>query len=259
MEDNEIVWKSIDAGSLKSERKWSIQVVSIAAAMQHPDLSPNENVPCEHKMETTETSDSLTSENLPQKWDKVIFQTSALISAISLRIWLMSDANSVYNGAYRDTPPCYLCLLFSRFQFDTNGDGQISTAELREAMKKLLGQQVRSCWESLSSCLELSVTHGVCLNLIFRPQTFTPSPQSASFRWDTETWRTSCETSTWTETVTWTLKVPIVQHNTALVHVELVLICVCTSLFSWLFPSRIHPYFSAWARIPTCVAEMPKP
>lgn len=27
-------------------------------------------------------------------------------------------------------------------QFDTNGDGQISTAELREAMKKLLGQQV---------------------------------------------------------------------------------------------------------------------
>lgn len=30
-------------------------------------------------------------------------------------------------------------------QFDTNGDGQISTAELREAMKKLLGQQVQSC------------------------------------------------------------------------------------------------------------------
>ncbi|XP_043951826.1 calcium-binding protein 1b isoform X4 [Gambusia affinis] len=27
-------------------------------------------------------------------------------------------------------------------EFDTNGDGQISTAELREAMKKLLGQQV---------------------------------------------------------------------------------------------------------------------
>ncbi|XP_076742579.1 calcium-binding protein 1b isoform X4 [Maylandia zebra] len=27
-------------------------------------------------------------------------------------------------------------------EFDTNGDGEISTAELREAMKKLLGQQV---------------------------------------------------------------------------------------------------------------------
>lgn len=27
-------------------------------------------------------------------------------------------------------------------QFDTNGDGEISTSELREAMKKLLGQQV---------------------------------------------------------------------------------------------------------------------
>lgn len=27
-------------------------------------------------------------------------------------------------------------------QFDTNGDGEISTNELREAMKKLLGQQV---------------------------------------------------------------------------------------------------------------------
>lgn len=33
-------------------------------------------------------------------------------------------------------------VLFSFSQFDTNGDGQISTAELREAMKKLLGQQV---------------------------------------------------------------------------------------------------------------------
>lgn len=27
-------------------------------------------------------------------------------------------------------------------QFDTNGDGQISMAELREAMRKLLGQQL---------------------------------------------------------------------------------------------------------------------
>ncbi|RXM93053.1 Calcium-binding protein 1 [Acipenser ruthenus] len=27
-------------------------------------------------------------------------------------------------------------------KFDTNGDGEISTAELREAMRKLLGQQV---------------------------------------------------------------------------------------------------------------------
>lgn len=28
-------------------------------------------------------------------------------------------------------------------QFDTNGDGAISTSELRDAMRKLLGQQVR--------------------------------------------------------------------------------------------------------------------
>lgn len=37
-------------------------------------------------------------------------------------------------------------LLSSAFQFDTNGDGMISTAELREAMKKLLGQQVQTFW-----------------------------------------------------------------------------------------------------------------
>lgn len=34
------------------------------------------------------------------------------------------------------------CPLFFFWQFDTNGDGEISTTELREAMKKLLGQQV---------------------------------------------------------------------------------------------------------------------
>lgn len=39
----------------------------------------------------------------------------------------------------------------SAFQFDTNGDGMISTAELREAMKKLLGQQVQTFWGGLSS------------------------------------------------------------------------------------------------------------
>lgn len=171
------------------------------------------------------------------------------------------------SGVYRDTLPCCTCLLFSRFQFDTNGDGQISTAELREAMKKLLGQQVQSCWESLSSSLELSVTHGVCPNLIFRPQTFTPSSQTDSFRLDTETWRTSCETSTWTETDTWTLKVPIVQYNIALLHAELgnqtllhnTVLCRHVSIFLVVSLSRIHPYFSAWANIPTCVAEMPKP
>ncbi len=38
--------------------------------------------------------------------------------------------------------PLTALLLFPFSQFDTNGDGQISTAELREAMKKLLGQQV---------------------------------------------------------------------------------------------------------------------
>lgn len=37
-------------------------------------------------------------------------------------------------------------LLSSASQFDTNGDGMISTAELREAMKKLLGQQVQTLW-----------------------------------------------------------------------------------------------------------------
>uniref|UniRef100_A0A3B5LD99 Calcium binding protein 1b n=1 Tax=Xiphophorus couchianus TaxID=32473 RepID=A0A3B5LD99_9TELE len=42
-------------------------------------------------------------------------------------------------------------------EFDTNGDGQISTAELREAMKKLLGQQVRSRSESLPSSRRLSI------------------------------------------------------------------------------------------------------
>lgn len=45
------------------------------------------------------------------------------------------------------------------FQFDTNGDGQISTAELREAMKKLLGQQVPSGWRSLPSSLRQSINH----------------------------------------------------------------------------------------------------
>lgn len=59
-----------------------------------------------------------------------------------------------------------LCVFFSHSQFDTNGDGQISTAELREAMKKLLGQQVQSCWESLSLSLSLSINHAVCLNLV---------------------------------------------------------------------------------------------
>lgn len=36
-------------------------------------------------------------------------------------------------------------LMFSAVcsQFDTNGDGAISTSELRDAMRKLLGQQVR--------------------------------------------------------------------------------------------------------------------
>lgn len=36
--------------------------------------------------------------------------------------------------------PLMVCFMYS--QFDTNGDGEISTSELREAMKKLLGQQV---------------------------------------------------------------------------------------------------------------------
>lgn len=39
-------------------------------------------------------------------------------------------------------PPTLWFLLVCFVQFDTNGDGEISTNELREAMKKLLGQQV---------------------------------------------------------------------------------------------------------------------
>lgn len=42
--------------------------------------------------------------------------------------------------------PYYLfggCLSLSNTQFDTNGDGAISISELRDAMRKLLGQQVR--------------------------------------------------------------------------------------------------------------------
>lgn len=35
-----------------------------------------------------------------------------------------------------------LCVLFSVLQFDSNGDGLISLTELREAMKKLMGEQV---------------------------------------------------------------------------------------------------------------------
>lgn len=35
-----------------------------------------------------------------------------------------------------------LLVFLMYLQFDTNGDGEISTSELREAMKKLLGQQV---------------------------------------------------------------------------------------------------------------------
>lgn len=49
-------------------------------------------------------------------------------------------------------------LLSSRFQFDTNGDGMISTAELREAMKKLLGQQVKTSQENLLSSQSVLVS-----------------------------------------------------------------------------------------------------
>lgn len=65
--------------------------------------------------------------------------------------------------------------LFSHFQFDTNGDGQISTAELREAMKKLLGQQVQRCRESLSS-IDQCLSHLVRLLWVCatRVHTFVP-------------------------------------------------------------------------------------
>lgn len=39
-------------------------------------------------------------------------------------------------------------------QFDTNGDGAISTSELRDAMRKLLGQQVR-IWIVMGTRLDL--------------------------------------------------------------------------------------------------------
>ncbi|XP_051964968.1 uncharacterized protein LOC127631051 isoform X1 [Xyrauchen texanus] len=38
-------------------------------------------------------------------------------------------------------------------EFDTNGDGEISTGELREAMRKLLGQQVNAFGSSVWMCL----------------------------------------------------------------------------------------------------------
>lgn len=38
--------------------------------------------------------------------------------------------------------PPYFLSLFLFAQFDSNGDGQISLPELREAMKKLMGEQV---------------------------------------------------------------------------------------------------------------------
>lgn len=44
-------------------------------------------------------------------------------------------------------------------KFDTNGDGAISTSELREAMRKLLGQQVRLQNEvCLSSLTDVCIT-----------------------------------------------------------------------------------------------------
>lgn len=38
--------------------------------------------------------------------------------------------------------PHRLVFVCPRVQFDSNGDGQISLTELREAMKKLMGEQV---------------------------------------------------------------------------------------------------------------------
>lgn len=75
------------------------------------------------------------------------------LKVVLLLFWLISDAAAicVSLGIYvRDSVLRFIHLVFSHSQFDTNGDGQISTAELREAMKKLLGQQVRSCWERMS-------------------------------------------------------------------------------------------------------------
>uniref|UniRef100_A0A4W5MNZ4 Calcium binding protein 1 n=1 Tax=Hucho hucho TaxID=62062 RepID=A0A4W5MNZ4_9TELE len=43
-------------------------------------------------------------------------------------------------------------------EFDTNGDGAISTAELREAMRKLLGQQVRLQNEVCLSLIDVCIT-----------------------------------------------------------------------------------------------------
>lgn len=85
---------------------------------------------------------------------------------VLLLFWLISDAAVVCVSLGIDARNSFLWfihLFFSHSQFDTNGDGQISTAELREAMKKLLGQQVRRCWERLSFSLELSINHDVDL------------------------------------------------------------------------------------------------
>lgn len=88
---------------------------------------------------------------------------------VLLLFWLISDAAVVCVSLGIDARNSFLWfihLCFSHSQFDTNGDGQISTAELREAMKKLLGQQVWRCWERLSFSLELSINHDACLHLL---------------------------------------------------------------------------------------------
>lgn len=55
-------------------------------------------------------------------------------------------------------------ICFFLMKFDTNGDGAISTAELREAMRKLLGQQVRLQNEvCLSSLIDVCITTKNCL------------------------------------------------------------------------------------------------
>lgn len=129
------------------------------------------------------------------------------LEVVLLLFWLISDAAAICVSLriyVRDSFLQFVHHFFSHLQFDTNGDGQISTAELREAMKKLLGQQVWSCWERLSfqsCCLFESWLFSllVCCAWVLCHKHSYLSHKTDFFRLDTEIWKTSYETSTWTE------------------------------------------------------------
>ena len=62
------------------------------------------------------------------------------VFGLRFRIWLLV---CLCCEIFIFTFPCFSCSSAFLSKFDTNGDGAISTSELRDAMRKLLGQQVR--------------------------------------------------------------------------------------------------------------------